>query len=138
MKLIFDTNIWVSYFISKSFDEILEILNNDYFNVIFSEELIGEIRIVLERPKFQRVINKTHIKDIINLIISRCSFYYPEIELELCRDQKDDFLLKLCEVSNADYLITGDNDLLVLGNYKSTKILKWSNFITILKEYKLL
>lgn len=45
---------------------------------------------------------------------------YPNI----CRDPKDDFLLGLIRVSKANYLITGDQDLLVLNPFEGTEIIE--------------
>ena len=44
-------------------------------------------------------------------------------ETDLCRDKKDNFLLNLAIDSNADYLVTGDLDLLELEKIKKTKII---------------
>lgn len=46
----------------------------------------------------------------------------------LSRDPKDNFLLDLIEFSNADYLVTGDKDLLELSPFMTAKILTPSNF----------
>ncbi len=53
--------------------------------------------------------------------------------VEICRDKKDNFLLKLAKDGHADYLITGDNDLLVLNPFEQTKIItirQFKEFIT--------
>ena len=47
---------------------------------------------------------------------------------DICRDKKDNFLLDLAGNGNADYLITGDEDLLVLKEFKGTKILNFREF----------
>jgi hypothetical protein len=46
-----------------------------------------------------------------------------------CRDQKDNFLLNLAIDSYADYLVTGDSDLLTINHIKKTKIVTWNDFI---------
>ena len=46
----------------------------------------------------------------------------------VCCDPKDDFLLALAKKSNADYLVTGDNDLLDIKIYRKTKIITITNF----------
>ena len=48
------------------------------------------------------------------------------------RDEKDDYLLGICESCNADFLVTGDEDLLILGTYQSTTILTMSQFVQLL------
>ena len=56
-----------------------------------------------------------------------------ESNVKLCRDSKDNFLLNLAIDSEADYLVTGDLDLLDLNLIMNTKIINWSTF---LKEMK--
>ncbi|MDR2652088.1 MAG: putative toxin-antitoxin system toxin component, PIN family [Prevotellaceae bacterium] len=46
----------------------------------------------------------------------------------VCRDAKDNFLLSLAQDSHADYLITGDKDLLSLNMFGETKIITMSAF----------
>jgi predicted nucleic acid-binding protein len=54
---------------------------------------------------------------------------YVESRIKLCRDPKDDFLLSLAKDSKADYLITGDYDLLELKEIGKTKILTIAEFL---------
>jgi predicted nucleic acid-binding protein len=51
-------------------------------------------------------------------------------KVEKCRDVKDNFLLNLSIDGKADFLITGDTDLLVLGKIRQTQIVSWSDFIS--------
>jgi putative PIN family toxin of toxin-antitoxin system len=46
----------------------------------------------------------------------------------LCRDEKDNYLLSLAIDSDADFLLTGDNDLLELVKLNNTNILKFTEF----------
>lgn len=45
-----------------------------------------------------------------------------------CRDEKDNFLLALAKDSKADFLITGDEDLLIIKKFQNTEILTYSEF----------
>ena len=47
-------------------------------------------------------------------------------EVTECRDPKDNFLLALCQDGRADFLITGDQDLLVLDPFHRTRIITWA------------
>jgi len=49
---------------------------------------------------------------------------------------KDNYLLSLAIDSNADFLITGDNDLLLLNSIENTKIIKFIDFEKISKIKK--
>ena len=52
----------------------------------------------------------------------------------VCRDPKDDFLLELAKISNADYLVTGDKDLIEIDNFHGTAIVSIELFEIILTE----
>ena len=54
-------------------------------------------------------------------------------ETDVCRDSKDNFLLNLAVDGKADYLLTGDSDLLVVKKIKKTKIITWTDFIEDLR-----
>ena len=52
-------------------------------------------------------------------------------EVSICRDPKDDYLLALAKDSQADFLITGDRDLLILEQFRETQIVTYQNFLKI-------
>jgi predicted nucleic acid-binding protein len=56
-------------------------------------------------------------------------------ETDICRDKKDNFLLSLAFDADADYLVTGDNDLLVLLEIKNAKIVTFRFFEQIMMNY---
>ena len=51
-----------------------------------------------------------------------------------CRDPKDDFLLSLAKDGKADFLLTGDSDLLVIQRFENTRIITFPNFISNLDD----
>jgi uncharacterized protein len=55
-------------------------------------------------------------------------------EVSLCRDEDDNFLLALAKDSKADFLITGDKDLLVLKQFENTSILTLTEFLDHLNK----
>lgn len=77
---------------------------------------------VVSRPKFSKIIKS---RDIVYLLgyINRISEFCDVRTVDLIsRDSKDDFLLALAKASRADFLITGDQDLLILKTYGRTQI----------------
>jgi hypothetical protein len=86
---------------------------------------------VIKRPKFRRFFNLEETENLIDIIQEYAQFIEVTSEVTLCRDVKDNFLLSLSKDSQADYLITGDKDLLELKEFESTKILTMTEFISI-------
>lgn len=131
MKLIFDTNIWISYFLCKSFPQLTSILIDNKYDIIISLSLLNELKTVLSRPKFQKIITPEQIEEIEQLLLIRGNLFdeTQDIVHVKSRDQKDNFLVKLSMISNADYLVTGDEDLLIMKQIKNTQVLKWKEFL---------
>ena len=63
------------------------------------------------------------------MVNQRVEFVDIVSEISICRDKKDNFLLSLAVDGKADYLITGDADLLELEKMGSTKIITLKKFI---------
>ena len=129
-KIIIDTNVWVSYLLSSKFVELDKLILSDKFQVIFSSKLLEELILVINRPKLSKYIKQNDINNILNYIEANTEFVITNEDIKLCRDDKDNFLLSMCEVSNANYLVTGDKDLLIIEIFNNTKILTYSEFVT--------
>ena len=134
MKVIFDTNIWISFLFQKNISSLAQIMTNEKIQVFISLDLIKEIQTVLSRPKFKK-INPDSVVKLYELLLQRCFLItnYEDIEIEI-RDPNDLFLIRMAHNINPDYLVTGDKDLLILGQYKNTKILTYSEFLNIISS----
>ena len=132
-KVILDTNLWISFLISKDLKFIDAFIDNGQIKLIFSEELIEEFLTVATRPKFERYFPGNDIK----LLLSKFDLYGRLIkvtsEITICRDKKDNFLLCLAVDSKADFLVTGDSDLLEIRRINKTKIITFKELEEILK-----
>jgi hypothetical protein len=128
-KIILDTNLWISFLISKNFIQIDELIENRRLILIFSNELIEEFIAVVSRPKFKTYFSKKDIEKFLVYFEQFGELVEVKSDLKICRDEKDNFLLNLSVDSKADYLITGDKDLLILDKIANTKILTLSEFI---------
>ncbi len=122
-KVILDTNLWISFLISKNFSFLDNYVQTGQIKLIFSEELFAEFLTVAERPKFQKFFTPKDIKKLISFIDQFGILYQVSSDIRECRDIKDNFLLNLAIDSNADFLVTGDSDLLDLKSIGDTKIL---------------
>jgi uncharacterized protein len=128
-KIILDTNLWISFLITKKFTQIDKLIESKKITLIFSDELIAEFIDVAKRPKFEKYFSKKDIEKILSYFDEFGKLIKVKSDIQLCRDAKDNFLLNLSVDSKADYLITGDNDLLVLEKIERTKIMNFTGFI---------
>ncbi len=128
-RIILDTNLWISFLISKDLSNLDSFLFSKKIELVFSQELLDEFLDVVKRPKFRRFFTNEDIEDILETIEEFAIFVPVISKTDICRDPKDNFLLSLAKDSNAQYLLTGDKDLLDLKLFENTKIITISNFL---------
>ena len=132
-RIIIDTNLWISFLITKDFKKLDEKIKAKSIRVIFSLELIEEFLTVVNRSKFKKYFKKSDIEDLIDLFDVYGEIVEVKTSVSLCRDKKDDFLLALAKDSQSDFLVTGDIDLLELKVFESTKIIAISDYLKKIK-----
>ena len=135
-RIIIDTNLWISFLISKNPVHIEFILLSEKFDVYFSNNLLEEFINVSSREKFRNYFPIEDILSLTHLLHKHSNFIEVLTNIKLCRDEKDDFLLNLAIDGKADYLITGDKDLLILQKIENTKILTYPNFVNEMEKHK--
>ena len=128
-RIIIDTNHWISFLITKNFTRLDEIIFSKKCVLIFSQELLEEFLTVAKRPKFRRFFSSSDIEEILETIQEYAEFIEVTSKTEVCKDPKDNFLLSLSLDGNADFLLTGDNDLLILTKFRKTSIVTISDFL---------
>ena len=131
-RIIVDTNLWISYLITKGFKRLDKLIFSDKARLIFSQELIDEFIEVTSRGKFKKHFNYDDIVKLLELFDTYGEIVKVTSNINACRDIKDNFLLSLALDGNADYLITGDSDLLALKLFDKTKILTITEFEQII------
>jgi len=128
-RILLDTNVWISFLITKDFSKLDEFIFTRKVILLFSQELLDEFIEVAKRPKFRRWFSSDDVESILETIDEYAEFITVKSKTTICRDPKDNFLLSLSVDGNADFLITGDLDLLDLDTINKTKILTISTFL---------
>jgi putative PIN family toxin of toxin-antitoxin system len=129
-KIIIDTNLWISYLITKNYKWLDNLIINQNYRLVFSQELIDEFLEVAKRQKFKKLFSAEDLEKLLWLFDHYGLYFKVSSNIELCRDSKDNFLLSLAKESKADFLITGDNDLLEIKKLGKTQIISASEFKT--------
>ncbi len=135
-KIIVDTNIWISFLIGKSLKGLQVYIDSQIVLIVTCKEQIQELIEVFKKPKIKKYFTSRQIKDFFELLDESSINVVLKTKTDLCRDLKDNYLLSLAIDSNADFLITGDNDLLILNSIENTKILKFIDFENVTKSRK--
>ena len=127
-RIIIDTNVWISFLIGKELRNLKDLIVNDKVKIILTDQLINEIKLVTSRDKLKKYFDQDKVTELISLFdILADKVKLSKID-KICRDPKDDFLLALSKESKANYLITGDKDLLDIKVYGRTRIVTVRQF----------
>ena len=130
-KLIFDTNVIIS---SAMLSDSLPAKSlNKGINegiILYSDATIEELFKVLERPKLRPFIKQEFITEFYHQITMNWQ-YVPILQrVNSCRDPNDDKFIELALNSDANFLITGDKDLLVMNPYRNTSIITPKEYLS--------
>jgi putative PIN family toxin of toxin-antitoxin system len=129
MKLVFDTNIFISSFFWGGNPRKLMMRVIDGKDTLFvSNEILREVFSVMARPKFN--VNHHQIIHFIDSIEEiSCRVTPLGIIRGICRDSDDDKILECAVLGGVDFIISGDNDLLSLKEFQRIPILTASEYI---------
>lgn len=84
---------------------------------------------VLGRQKFDRYLTREEREEFLEALVERAVLIDLVIEVRACRDPKDDQILELALNGEAEYIISGDRDLLVLNPFQGVKIVTAEDFL---------
>ena len=121
MRIVLDTNVLVSGVFWKGLPfSILEQWISDSFTLLLSEEIFIEYQNVLFR------ISRGKKDDLVNkwllLIAESAQFVRVKKRFKLSRDPDDDKFIECAVSGNAQYIVSGDSDLLDLKSVLNVAI----------------
>lgn len=128
IRVIVDTNLWISSLIGRQLANLREILSYPSVELVVTERLMQEVLLVAQRPKFAKYFRAEDVEQL-RLWMERNMINIPLTVIPTrCRDPKDDYLLELAVQAKAIYLVSGDSDLLELGTIGDCKIMTVAQF----------
>lgn len=131
-KIIIDTNVIVSSFLFAESTTRRAFDHAKFSGVIlFSEATFTELEVVLHRQKFDRYVPLAIRQRFLKGLRTTSQRIDTQTNIDVCRDPKDNKFLALALDGQADYLITGDRDLLVLHPFQKTKIVTPADFLLL-------
>lgn len=133
-RIIFDANWWISLIIMRFQNKMASVILNPTLELISCDEVESEIKKVLSEIRIQKYINEKIKKEFWYYYFESVQYVKIKSLVILSRDKKDNYLLALSKDSRADFLITGDKDLLELKRFGNTSILTLTEFLTHLNK----
>ena len=137
MKLVLDTNVWLSgIFWEGEASKIIEKTEKKNIQILISENILSEIVNVLNKEsKFQKyILNlKLSVEEILRTILSISDLIETKTKLDLIKaDPKDNIILEVALDGKAEYIISYDNHLLNMMEFRGIKIISPGEFLKII------
>lgn len=129
MRVIVDTNVWLSYLMGSSLNGLMEILRMPYIENIVTSKLVSEVIEVASREKFRRYFDYREVEQLKHWFDAMTNVSLPADIPHRCRDAKDDYLLELAIRAKAVYLVSGDDDLLEFKEIEGCRIMSVRQFV---------
>lgn len=132
-KVVLDSNVFVSFLISHQppISTILDLWARGKLVICYSTEILDELEAALKYPKIRELVSSSEIESLINAVKILGILVIPTKRIEICRDKKDNKYLEVCLETASKFLISGDKDLLVLGEFEGTKIVSPGDFVDL-------
>jgi uncharacterized protein len=101
-------------------------------SLLASEPTLAELRDVLNRPKFEKIVSAEARNEFLNRYGGAVRMVPISSSIRVCRDPRDDKFLELAIDGEADAIITGDQDLLALNPFQGIRIVSPRAFLEAL------
>ncbi|PIZ83247.1 putative toxin-antitoxin system toxin component, PIN family [Candidatus Pacearchaeota archaeon CG_4_10_14_0_2_um_filter_05_32_18] len=136
MKLVLDTNVWLSgIFWEGEASKIIEKAEKKNIQILISENILSEIVDVLNKEsKFKKyILNlKLSIEEILRAVLSISNLIETKAKLDIIKaDPKDNIILEVALDGKAEYIISYDSHLLNMIEFRSIKIISPGEFLKI-------
>ena len=130
LRFVFDTNAIISALLLKNsvsrraLDE-----GRKRGKLLISVDTLNEINDVVRRDKFNRYVSEEERIQFLSALVKESILIEIDDRVEVCRDPKDDKFLELAVNGDADMIVSGDKDLLVLNPFREVLILRPDEFL---------
>src|SRR3989344_5670817 len=132
IRVVLDSNIFISsIFWSGSPYEVFKrgILGN--YKIVISSEILNE---VVDKLRYKFKFPEENILNLVDILLTHSEMIQTKSKLDIVRDKEDNKIVECAFDGNADYIVTGDSDLLVLEKFENIKIIKANEFLRILEN----
>jgi len=135
-NVVFDISVLVSALITKgkSKELWLKATRKD-FNLILSREVFSEFIKVVRRAKFQKYVRERDIREFLEVLNITAKFVHVRSRFKVVRqDPDDDIIFRTAYDSRADYIVSGDEHILALNEFRGIRIVTVNEMLELLKK----
>ena len=133
MRVVFDTNIFISAFVvpGSQGERAFLLARQRRFDLYTSVAILTETANKL-REKFDQ--SEEDIKQALKLISRAAKVVKPAIELDVLKDEPDNRILECAVEARADLVVTGDRHLLKLKKFQGIPIMRLADFLRMFPD----
>lgn len=134
MVIVFDNNVVISaalFWTSIPAQALLKARKNNHI-ILSSRFTLAELRTTMLNSKFDKYVSLSKRIGFCETYESGSHIIPISVSILACRDPKDNMFLELAISANADYIISGDNDLLSMNPFKGIQIISPKKFTEII------
>lgn len=135
VRIVLDTNLLVSYLLTQgeTTSQIVEYWRQRRVVVLMSPAIVAELQDVLTRARLKKLMT-VDPRRIMRLVETDVIHTAGDVEaLGACRDWKDEKFLACAVEGQADFIVTGDKDLLELRSYRGVPIIRAHELVAIIR-----
>ncbi len=136
LRAVVDTNILIRALIKPrgTVGPMLAYLAAGSYVILYSEPLLDELlaKLALPRIREKYSLDDEVVQGTVALLALRGELVSPTRHVKVCRDRRDDMFIEAAVAGNAQYLVTGDDDLLVLKQFETVRIVSPRTFLAAL------
>ena len=126
MRVIIDANVAIAGAASRGLCEAIMELCLEHHRIVLCEGILKEIE---DKLRFKLKVPPIIVAEYVKVLRNGAEIVEPEyVEKGICRDPDDLMILGLVCPGNADVIVTGDKDLLVITEFKGARILNPRSF----------
>ncbi len=131
-RVVIDTNVFISALLNPlgTPRKVINIAISQ-LTILQSEATYQELATRISKNKFDKYLEKDDRLDFLSSLKNRSLFVDILHETTICSDSDDNKFLELAVSGMAQYIITGDNDLLILNTYQGIPIITPAEFLAL-------
>ncbi|MGE0589663.1 MAG: putative toxin-antitoxin system toxin component, PIN family [Cyclobacteriaceae bacterium] len=93
--------------------------------------MLEEFLAIANRPKFKKYFESGDLELLLDLFDIYGELVTVRSDIKICRDPKDNFILSLANDGKANFLVTGDKDLLTINKIGRTQVVEFTEFLKL-------
>lgn len=134
MRIVVDTNVWVSGLLWKGLPtEILRLAETRHIEICSTTAIVTELERVLEYGRIQKQLDKLQLtrSDVVGFALTLMVIVEPIVlTSNISVDPDDDMFIACALAARADYIVSGDQHLLTLGQWQGIQIVTVNDFLS--------